>query len=350
MYEQPRTEPVNQPEETILRLNDRKVRLIGIPLISILIPLITEFEHGLQDLVFFSMKVLVTFFITVTFWEGNRHIILRVRRKFPAYEQTKQRLLAEALMALVYTFIATHLLEFVLGNFVFKREVEIGYRITLITTVLVYLVYEAIYFFEAWKLNVRTTEALTRQQVESQLEVLKNQLDPHFLFNSMNTLAALIDDSNTNAQQYLERQSDVYRYVLLSRTQNTVQLKEEMDFLDAYTYLNKIRFRDNLLIEQELSPECLRRYVAPLSIQMLVENAIKHNVISKEYPLKIRLREEEGDYLVVENTIQKKNILEKSTKVGLQNIVNRYALLTDRPVTVSEEGGVFVVRVPLLTE
>lgn len=342
-------ESANQPEELTTGLNDRIVRLVGIPLISILIPLITQFENCLEQKTFFALYVLVTFFITVTLWEGNRLIIIYVRRRYPAYGQTKQRLLAEAILALVYTIIATYLLEFIIGDLIFKRKAEIGYRITLITTVVVYLVYEAIYFFEAWKLNVRKTEGLMRQQVESQLEVLKNQLDPHFLFNSMNTLAALIDDSNTDAQQYLERQSDVYRYVLVSRTKNRVTLEEEMGFLDAYVYLNKIRFRENLQVEQVISSEALRKFVAPLSIQMLIENALKHNIVSKEYPLKISLREEE-DYLVVENNIQLKNILEKSTKVGLRNIVDRYALLTDRPVEVIQGENRFAVRIPLLSE
>lgn len=115
-------------------------------------------------------------------------------------------------------------------------------------------------------MNVRKTESLAREGVQSQLEVLKNQLDPHFLFNSMNTLAALIDEENVDTQQYLERLSDVYRYVLVSRSKNTVLLEEEMAFLDAYVYLNKIRFRDNLQVETILSPETYRQYVTPLSL------------------------------------------------------------------------------------
>ncbi|CAG4999905.1 hypothetical protein DYBT9275_02340 [Dyadobacter sp. CECT 9275] len=330
------------------QLNDRAIRLIGIPLVAILIPMVIQFEDFMKLNARFGINAMVTLFITLTFWEGNRYIVVLARRKFPAYSQTRQRLLTEAVLALLYTVVATLLMELILSKFIFKTKVEIGFRITLVTTLLVYLVYEAIYFFEAWKLNVRKTESLMREGVESQLEVLKNQLDPHFLFNSMNTLAALIDDTNADAQQYLERQSDVYRYVLVSRTKNTVLVEEEMAFLDAYVYLNKIRFRDNLLVEKLLSPETLRLQVAPLSIQMLIENAIKHNIVSREYPLKISIRQEENDYLVVENNIQQKTILEKSTKVGLQNIINRYALLTtDRRVEVQRTEKLFTVRIPL---
>lgn len=330
-------------------LNDGKIRLIGIPLFSMVVPAIQHFDDFRQLNATFCMYLIIGVCTTLSLWEGNRLIIKQARRAFPTYSQTTQRLLTEAALGLLYTLVATYLLDQVLCKAIFHHdELFIGFRMSLIPTVLVYLVYEAIYFFEAWKLNVRKTESLARESVQSQLEVLKNQLDPHFLFNSMNTLAALIDDENIDAQQYLERLSDVYRYVLVSRSKNTVLLEEEIAFLDAYVYLNKIRFRENLQIEKQLSPEAYRQYVTPLSLQMLIENAIKHNVVSKENPLKIRIQQEGDQYLVIENNIQEKTILEKSTRVGLQNIINRYSLLTDRQVEVIRTGGLFTVKIPLL--
>jgi LytS/YehU family sensor histidine kinase len=273
-----------------------------------------------------------------------------MRRALPAYNQTTRRLVYQTTLGLLYTFVATYLLDEVICKGIFHKDLALftGFRISIIPMIVVYLVYEAVYFFEAWKMNVRKTESLARESVQSQLEVLKNQLDPHFLFNSMNTLAALIDDENNNAQQYLERLSDVYRYVLVSRNKNTVPLEEEIAFLDAYVYLNKIRFRDNLQVEKQLSPDAYRQYVTPLSLQMLIENAIKHNVVSKENPLKIKIHQEGDQYLVIENNIQEKTILEKSTRVGLQNIINRYSLLTDRQVEVIRNADLFTVKIPLL--
>jgi LytS/YehU family sensor histidine kinase len=194
---------------------------------------------------------------------------------------------------------------------------------------------------------VQKTEALARENVQSQLETLKNQLDPHFLFNSLNTLASLIEEENIPAQTYLDRLSDVYRYVLINREKNTVTLEEEMQFLDAYVYLNKIRFRENLLIEKDIPAQTYHQHIAPLSLQMLIENAIKHNVISRENPLKIKILQD-GDFLTVENNVQGKKIFEKSTKLGLQNIINRYRLLTPLGVEVSNTGTHFSVRLPLL--
>lgn len=337
------------PAATPYTLNDGKLRLIGIPLVSFLIPAIRHFEDMQQFNATFGMYLIISLCTTTTLWEGNRYIMVWTRRRFPSYSQTTKRLLGEAALALLYTLVTTYFLDQVLCKAIFhNNQLFVGFRMSLIPTLLVYLVYEAVYFFEAWKQNVRQTEALAREGVQSQLEVLKNQLDPHFLFNSMNTLAALIDEENIDAQQYLERLSDVYRYVLVSRNRNTVPLKEEIAFVEAYVYLNKIRFRDNLQVEVVLSPDAARQYITPLSLQMLVENAIKHNVVSKENPLTIRIQQEHNDYLVIENNIQEKTIMEKSTRVGLQNIINRYSLLTDRQVEVLRSGGLFTVRLPLL--
>lgn len=342
------------PPATLYTLNDRHLRVVGIPVVATLIPAINHFADFQQLNSTFFMYWLVSICTTTTLWEGNRYIMVRMRRAFPNYSQTTRRLVYEAGLALVYTLVTTFLLDQVLCRLIFHDdELFVGFRMSLLPTLLVYLVYEAVYFFEAWKLNVRQTESLAREGVQSQLEVLKNQLDPHFLFNSMNTLAALIDEENVDAQQYLEHLSDVYRYVLVSRSKDTVPLEEEIAFVDAYVYLNKIRFRDNLQVETVLAADAGRQYVTPLSLQMLIENAIKHNVVSKENPLKIKIQQESNGYLVVENNIQEKTILrsgapEKSTRVGLQNIINRYSLLTDRQVEVIRSGGLFTVRIPLL--
>lgn len=331
-------------------LNDGKMRLVGIPLLSFLIPAIIHIENFMKLDIIFLYNVLISALITVALWEGNRFIIVRMRRLFPDYSQTDKRLLTEAVLALAYTFVVTMILDEVLCKIFLRSEgTMLGFKISLIPTLLVYLVYEAVYFFEAWKANVRKTESLMREGVQSQLEVLKNQLDPHFLFNSMNTLAALIDEDNTDAQDYLERLSDVYRYVLVSRNKDTVLVEEELAFVDAYVYLNKIRFRDNLLVEKELSSETYRQHVTPLSLQMLIENAIKHNVASKENPLKITIRED-NNYLVIANNILEKTVLEKSTRVGLQNIINRYSLLTERRVEITRSDNLFSVKIPLLAQ
>lgn len=338
-------------KEKSYTLNDQKWRMIGIPLLGVTIAIMIAFDEFLKLSRLFFISGFFSTLLTLTFWEGNRLIIIWMRRIFPEYGQTARRVLAQAALAVLYVLLVTFLLDVLYYQPVYHVSVlAIGFRVSIVPTIIVYLVYEAVYFFDAWKMNVRKTEALMRENMQSQLEVLKNQLDPHFLFNSMNTLAALIDDENTAAQDYLEKLSDVYRYVLVSRNKNTVLLAEEIAFVDAYVYLNKIRFRDNLQVEKRLSAGTLSRHVTPLSLQMLIENAIKHNAASRENPLRILIREEEGEYIVVENNISEKTILEKSTRVGLQNIVNRYALLTGKKVEINRDETQFIVKIPLLDQ
>ncbi len=327
------------------------MRLIGIPLAGILIPAMINFEGLLNLSLDFGIGVLFSTLITFVLWEGNRAIIIYMFRKFPDHSQTARRVLYESGLGLLYVLLVSVILNETICKPYFKHNAFlITFRISIVPTVIVFLIYEAVYFFESWKMNVRKTESLMREGVQSQLEVLKNQLDPHFLFNSMNTLAALIDDENTDAQDYLERLSDVYRYVLVSRGKDTVTVEEEIAFVDAYVYLNKIRFRDNLLVDKHISAAALQQHVTPLSLQMLIENAIKHNVTSRENPLRITIRDDNNAYLVVENNILEKTTLEKSTRVGLQNIINRYSLLSERQVEIIRQKDLFTVRIPLLRQ
>lgn len=335
-------------------LDDRKARLIGIPLVSIIITFIMHHPS-------FSLypdwaelwRWLSTCFLTTLFlWEGNRYIFIKLRQLFPNYSQTTKRLIYQTLVSLFYTFLATIVIDYGYCHYILDKPMSTifkGFKIGIIPTVIVTLIYESVYFFESWRQNVKKTEALARENVQSQLETLKNQLDPHFLFNGLNTLASLIDEENKPAQAYLDKLADVYRYVLVNRDKNTVTLDEEMQFLDAYIYLNKMRFRENLQVEKLISPQAYQQQVAPLSLQMLIENAIKHNIVSKEKPLKIRILEDEKGYLQIENNVQEKKTFEKSTKVGLQNIINRYKLLSDRQVEISNNADYFKVSIPLLS-
>ena len=299
----------------------------------------------------------LSFTSTLLLWEGDRQIFLAVRRRYPNYGQTTRRLIVQAIAVVTYTLVVSVAVNYWLCGKLLKfhegDDLLADFRTNLIPTLIVTLCYESVYFFQSWKENVQKAEKLARVSLESQLAVLKSQLDPHFLFNSLNTLAAMID-GNEAASAYLEQLADVYRYVLVNREKNLVSLDEEMQFLDAYIYLNKGRFRENLQIEKQLLPTGMGRRIAPLSLQLLVENAIKHNVVSTENPLVIQIREEGPDYLVVTNNVQAKTILrhadrEKSTRIGLQNLRERYRLLTNQSIEITSDAAEFRVRIPLLT-
>lgn len=333
---------------------ERIIRLIGVPVISF-ISLAIYYDGQAGDLADMSISFLVSFTFTLSLWEGNRAIVMGLRRAYPHSEQTARRLFIEVISCVAFTVAATYAIDIMfgwVGHTVCEEGEHWAMAISnLIPTAIVVSIYEGAYFFSEWVKNLKRAETLAKENIRSQFEALKSQLDPHFLFNSMNTLAALIEPDNTDAQKYLEQLSDVYRYVLLSRQKETVSLEEELDFVQSYIFLNKTRYRDNLIVENDIPEESLNRRVAPLSLQILVENALKHNVISKDKPLTLRITVDRHGYVVVENNVQKKNILEmeKSTKTGLQNIVNRYALLTPNPVEINQSAELFSVRIPLIT-
>ena len=208
------------------------------------------------------------------------------------------------------------------------------------------LISNAILFFKNWKEAAVQQEKLKREQIVLQYETLKSQVNPHFLFNNLNSLTALISTNPDKAIDFVKKLSEVYRYVLDQKDQELVALETEIKFLESYIYLQKIRFETNLRVQIEPLPPNV--WIIPLSVQLLVENAIKHNEISDKNPLFIRIFTNDQKYLTIENRLQKKTGTEGSGS-GLQNIRDRYAFFTDQKVIVSEDQEKFVVSLPLLT-
>lgn len=197
------------------------------------------------------------------------------------------------------------------------------------------------------RLQVKS-ERLEKEAVQSQFEALKNQVNPHFLFNSLSILSSLVDQDTRLAGQFINRLSKAYRYILEQRENEKVSLRTELEFIAAYTFLLTIRFEDKLFVSIEVPEEARDRYsIAPLTLQLLVENAVKHNRLSEEEPLLVTI-DMDGDFLRVSNPIQPRPDRQDSTGVGLENITNRYRLLTTKPVWVGEEEGAFIVKIPLL--
>ncbi len=184
---------------------------------------------------------------------------------------------------------------------------------------------------------------MSRRQYES----LRNQVNPHFLFNSLNALTNLVYEDQDKAARFIKQLSEVYRYVLETRNQEVVPLADELKFLESYLFLQRIRYGQKLQIEINLSG--VNTQVAPLAIQMLIENAIKHTVIAEQEPLHIRIFCE-GQWIIVSNNLNPKNVLpEESAGVGLDNIRKRYAFLGQQGVIVEKKNNEFVVRLPFIT-
>lgn len=189
-------------------------------------------------------------------------------------------------------------------------------------------------------------ETLRTESLRHQYESLKSQLNPHMLFNSLNTLQSLIRESSSKALDYTQELSQVLRYTLQGSDRPSVTLGEEMQFARAYIYLMKMRYEENLLFRIDIDNRRIGMLLPPMSIQLLIENAIKHNEISNRNPLTIHIRTE-GDALVVSNPIQPKRQTPSGPGIGLDNLARRYQLLWQKEIQISAEGGIFNVRLPL---
>jgi LytS/YehU family sensor histidine kinase len=185
--------------------------------------------------------------------------------------------------------------------------------------------------------------------VRSQLNSLKQQLDPHFLFNSLNSLYALIDEDKEKAKEFVKKFSSIYRYVLDVRDQLVVSVKEEVNFIRTYFYLQKIRYGENIILEIELNEDKSNMFIPPLSLQLLMENSIKHNVISTGNPLKIKIHND-GNKLVMSNNYQPKQEKEESTKMGHENLMSRFAHLTSQKPDFQISNDRYIARIPLIKE
>lgn len=191
-------------------------------------------------------------------------------------------------------------------------------------------------------------ERMEKETAQAQFMALRNQVNPHFLFNSLSILASLVEVDPNLSVRFINQLSKAYRYILEQRDNERVPLRTELEFIQAYIFLLSIRFDDKLQVSIDVPETDANRYaIAPLTLQLLVENAVKHNQMSAEKPLKVNIFRE-NESLFITNPIQRRPTTDLSTGVGLQNIVNRYALLTDKPVWVGEQDGLFVVKIPLL--
>ena len=202
-------------------------------------------------------------------------------------------------------------------------------------------------FFDNWKAELLRNERLQKERAEMQFDNLKNQFNPHFLFNSLTSLNSLILENPELASEFLQQLSKVYRYVLQSNN-DLVSLETEITFVKRYVHLLETRFQAGLKVDFEISEEALEQKIAPVTLQVLIENAVKHNIASEQKPLHIRVFDGAG-YLSVANNVQKKTLVETSNKHGLENLKQLYSYLdTARSVVIAEQNGVFCVKIPLM--
>lgn len=334
-----------------LKLKERYVRWIGIFVVAAIAQLVmpNHMEESPRWVVY-----LISLLFTTTYWNGAFLIICYFRRKVPAISNTNKRLLLTAVGITIWMSVGGLPIKFALGvsslQDIFRPSEHTQFLpFNFIAAIIVTLAYEATYFFEQWKNTFQQNEALKNQQIRTQFEVLQNQMSPHFLFNSLNALTTLISENQEIAIEFTQKLSEVYRYILQTKDKELVLLSEELEFSRAYLFLLQMRYPENLRFKFSVDQVYLDQYIAPLTVQMLVENAVKHNEISKTNPLQVDIYVENGKSIVVKNNLQIKKTIEKSTKTGLANIRKRYQFLGNKEIDVITTAANYMVAVPLIS-
>lgn len=339
--------------------DDRWVLAICLVLLPFMIPIIF-FGVRIDRPRYFTWDIYwTTLTITAAIWLGNRYIMIWARTRYPSFTTIRKRLLVQATVMVVYTLLANNILGYFLKGAceailarqyphrtILEMRIDSNYA-AIFCTLTVVAIYESIYYIGELRKSVEEKERWKRESLRAQLDALKTQVNPHFLFNNLNTLSAVIPENPEQAVNFVQQLSKVYRHLLEVKDEQSIPLKEELEVLKAYAYLLKTRFGDNLDISIRVAEEKLQQKVVPLSLQILMENAIKHNIVSSAKPLRIEVVASNGR-LIVRNNLQKKKQLIESTGIGLDNIRNRYRLLGDRMIEVKEGPSSFTVSIPLI--
>ena len=280
---------------------------------------------------------------------------------FNGIKWKKQDLLKRIILGFLGSVIITLIGLFALRMFTFlsiqgksfqefiSNETFKPYQFGLWITLTIVATFHVAYFYNRHQQNRIKEQKVIAGIASAKFDALKNQLDPHFLFNSLNVLTSLIEENPDNAQRFTTFLSKVYRYVLEQKNKELVTVDEELQFAKTYISLLKMRFEDSIVFsmpQKALNPESK---VVPLSLQLLLENAVKHNTVTSSKPLQIRIYQA-NDNLIIENNLQPKQIVKKSSGVGLNNIKQRYNLLTNKKVFINKEANRFAVAIPMLTK
>lgn len=274
---------------------------------------------------------------------------------FPWDQEPRKRAWSGVIGSIIVTMITLILLNLILWVYIWGNDYSIlsntenrsFYLVALIITIIVSVTIHAIGFFQEIQREKSISERLRQEKLATELSALRSQVDPHFLFNSFNVLSGLIDENPEKAQDFLAGLSKIYRYVLEQRNDDTNTVGDELAFAKEYLDLQKMRFENSIDVETKISDEVMEKKLPSLSLQLLLENAIKHNGFSDERPLKINIKDE-NDSLIVTNSIQKRKNISESAGMGLQNINDRYSLLSKRQIEIVSDDRLFTVKLPLI--
>ncbi|MVM28543.1 hypothetical protein GO755_00765 [Spirosoma sp. HMF4905] len=335
---------------------DTRLRLIGPPILfvcgTLFFRLNTLVVFDYTDLYRYDLVGLLAGYVN---WHVARWVLLSLQKRYPGIDRTRVRLviygLALPLLVLNGTLLRTQPLywlgldpspEAPFQQYVLTAGIQLFHHC-------IYLgVYESIYLFGQWQLLYTEKERLLKAEWQARFDAMKSQVNPHFLFNALNSLSALIDESPVQAGRFVDELAQVYRYLLQANDRELITLDSELRFIQSYTHLLQTRHGSGITVHIDVDDQYRHYSLPPLTLQLLMENAVKHNTTTARQPLTVEIRTTENGRLQVCNNIQRKKSLVLSNGVGLRNIAAKYQLLTQATIGIDENNNSFTVTLPLL--
>lgn len=274
--------------------------------------------------------------------------------KYPSLNQTGKRIFFKLFIyvfimapSVLAIFAVYHTFQ-ILGYTLKQEDLKWGLLLGLVVNLVFETLWEVLYILEKYRENLTEQELLKQMNIEQEFENLKSQVNPHFLFNCFNTLSSLISEDRERAEVFLDELSKVYRYLLSNNMDGVATLQSEIKFIESYVALLKTRHGEALQVQMEIDSEYYPSLLPSLSLQLLVENAVKHNIVSKQQPLVIEIFTTPAHQLIVNNNLQRKEKKERSTRIGLQNIKSKYQLLQEDGFQVVQGEKNFMAVLPLI--
>jgi len=344
---------LNNTKEKII-IKDSFIIIIGSIFFGAVIPnatgLIKNSTSSFPFLIFsYLYFIVIAFFI----WYGNRWILIFIQDKVNWLNNPFKKVFYLVTSNIVYTsavlllFISVWFV-FILGESIIWQKIHFNIIICVVCVFFITHIYETFFLIKARESDKIKEEQLERSKIQAELQALKNQIDPHFMFNSLNNLTHLIDVSPEIAKQYVEDLADVYRYILRNKDNKLVLLEDEIIFLNRYFSLLSLRYSENLVLGINLTKNDYSKYlIPPVSIMTAVENAVKHNEVTEENPLELDI-ELSNDSLIITNKINIKKSVRESSKIGLKNLAERYKIITGKEINYVSDKGYFILHLPML--
>ena len=331
-------------------------RTVIIFFILLLIPVVINITFGDLDQ-FKSIKHFIqetSRGMTVGFvlWAGNTLILKIIEKKLNWLENPVKANRISLLSLISFGIAASLIVAYIYEKYIWRTPQE-----SLMDSVVVFafiatcvnLIIVSIYYSRSiisdWVKTMKNEEKLKHESLIARYEALKNQVNPHFLFNTLNTLTGIVEKNPEKASEFIRKLSGIYRYVLEQKDKELINLNEEMKFVNDYIYLSKIRYGDGLNVNYNIEDN--NYLIVPLGLQILIENTMKHNIISDDQPLKIEIGAD-SDYIFIRNNLQRKSSVEKTKQIGLDNLIKRYEYLTGKKVEIMESKTHFEVKLPIV--